>query len=105
MQVGREKMLEWIQSGPVKREHEKVLETKHMPSKMDVFQHMHAVGCKNALHGCAICSIFAFLCFSIVNIRQVNSIELQSVIYDFKQNNDYLGGGTWRFPEKGYFFF
>lgn len=62
MQGGREKMLEWIQSGRVKREHEKLLETKHIPSKINLSQHMHAVGYKNALHCRVICSIFAFLC-------------------------------------------
>lgn len=86
MRVGREQTLAWIQSGRVKREHEKVLETKHMPSKINLSQHIHAVGSKNALHCQVICSIFAFLCLlpSSVNIRQENSIELQSVIYDFK---------------------
>lgn len=81
-----------MQSGRVKRECEKVLETKYVPSKIHLFQNTHAVGRKNALNCRAISVPYLCFCVCFVTIRKENRIQFQSVIYDFKQNTDYLGG-------------
>lgn len=83
-----------MQSGRVKREREKVLESQCVPSKIHLFQHTRVVGRKSALRCRAISAPYLCFCVCFVSIRKENRVQFQSVIYDFKQSNDYLGGAA-----------